>query len=340
VSRRCEQVSVIGAGAWGTAIASLLAKRSPVKVWALEAEVADAINGRHDNPRYLPGVALPPGLQATTDIESALAGAGAVLMAVPAQHFRSVLERARPHIGPATPFLTLTKGIEHGSLLRMSEVARVVLDDHAPDLVGVLSGPNIAREVATGQPAATVVALRDEPSAVELQRALMCPTLRIYTNPDVVGCEVGGAVKNVIALAAGMASGLGYGDNTLAALVTRGLAELTRLGVALGGQPLTFLGLAGIGDLVVTCNSRSSRNRHVGEELGRGRRLDTIISEMTAVAEGVRSCGPVLELARRAEVELPICEQVGRVLDGSASAADAVGALLHREPSAELRGIS
>ena len=210
----------------------------------------------------------------------------------------------------------------------MSEVAAEVLDHHETGSIGVLSGPNIARDVADGQPAATVVAMGDEPRARDLQAALMCPTLRVYTNPDVVGCEIGGAVKNVIALAAGMATGLGFGDNTLAALVTRGLAELTRLGVALGGQPLTFLGLAGIGDLVVTCNSSGSRNRHVGEELGRGRPLDAILSDMTSVAEGVGSCGPVLELGRRAGVELPICEQVGRVLDGRVDPADAVSALL------------
>jgi glycerol-3-phosphate dehydrogenase (NAD(P)+) len=249
------------------------------------------------------------------------------------------LEAARPAIDPAVPFLSLSKGIETGSLLRMTEVAAEVLGGHDPGRIGVLSGPNIAREVLSGQPAATVVAMGDEEVAETLQRLLMTATLRVYTNPDVVGCEIGGAVKNVIALAAGMAVGLGYGQNTLAALVTRGLAELTRLGVALGGQPLTFLGLAGIGDLVVTCHSADSRNRHVGEELGRGRPLADIVGAMHSVAEGVQSCEPVLALGDRAGVELPICDQVGAVLDARIGVADAVAALLHRDPKPELRGI-
>jgi glycerol-3-phosphate dehydrogenase (NAD(P)+) len=334
------KLAVIGAGAWGSALGSLLATRSDVSLWVREPEVADAINGRHENPLFLPDVALTPALIATTDIEAAVADAEAILMAVPAQHFRSVLATARPFIGASTPFITLTKGIEDRSLLRMSEVATEVLEGHDPDSIGVLSGPNIAREVVAGQPAATVIALRDPQTASVLQQALMCPSLRVYTNPDVVGCEIGGAVKNVIALAAGMATGLGFGGNTLAALVTRGLAELARLGVALGGQPLTFLGLAGIGDLVVTCNSPGSRNRHVGEQLGQGRPLAEILSEMTSVAEGVRSCGPVLALGRRAGVELPICEQVGHVLEGRAEPVEAVDALLRRDAISELHGIT
>ena len=309
-------------------------------MWAREREVADAINERHENPSFLPGVALSAALTATTEIEAAVSDVDAILMAVPAQHFRSVLVTARPFIGASTPFLSLTKGIEDSTLLRMSEVATEVLEGHDPASIGVLSGPNIAREVVTGQPAATVVALADPGTASILQQVLMRSSLRVYTNPDVVGCEIGGAVKNVIALAAGMTVGLGFGGNTLAALLTRGLAELTRLGVALGGQPLTFLGLAGIGDLVVTCNSSSSRNHHVGEQLGRGRPLDAILSEMTSVAEGVRSCGPVLALARKAGVELPICEQVGLVLEGQARPAEAVDALLRREASSELHDIT
>jgi glycerol-3-phosphate dehydrogenase (NAD(P)+) len=334
------RVTVIGAGAWGTSLGSLLATRGEVVLWAREPEVATAITERHENPLFLDGVALSETLRATTDLAEALDGAEAVLMAVPAQHLRAVLVQARPHIPAAVPFVTLTKGIEEGSLLRMSQVAAEVLAGHPHELIGVLSGPNIAREVVAGQPAATVVALHDGPAAEALQQTLMCPTLRVYTNPDVVGCEIGGAVKNVIALAAGMATGLGFGGNTLAALVTRGLAELTRLGVALGGQPLTFLGLAGIGDLVVTCNSSGSRNRHVGEQLGLGRELDDILSEMSSVAEGVRSCGPVLELGRRAGVELPICAQVDAVLRGRIRADQAVEALLQREATSELHGIT
>jgi glycerol-3-phosphate dehydrogenase (NAD(P)+) len=332
-------VTVIGAGAWGTTMASLLATRTSTVVWAREPEVVAGIEERHENPLFLPGAELTPALRATADLAAALADAEVVFMATPSQHYRSVLEQAAAHIPPTVPFVSLTKGIEDGSLLRMSEVATSLLVDHDPRLVGVLSGPNIAKEVLAGHPTATTIALQDEDAARRVQALVMAPHLRVYTNPDVVGCEIGGAVKNVIALAAGMATGLGYGHNTLAAIVTRGLAELTRLGMALGGDPLTFLGLAGMGDLVVTCHSGDSRNRHVGEELGRGRQLDEVIGSMRAVAEGVRSCGPVLALASRAGVELPICEQVGAVLDGSTGAADAVRALLGRDAKPEMQGI-
>ncbi len=333
------KISVVGAGAWGTTMASTLADRNDVVLWALEPEVVDDVNERHRNQRYLPDVELASTLTATNSLTDAVAFGEAILVAVPSQHFRTVLSRAAPTIGAATPVLTLTKGIEVGTLLRMSQVAAEVLKGHRHDLIGVLSGPNIARLVARGDPAATVVALADPASADQLQAALSTPSLRVYTNPDVIGCEVGGAVKNVIALAAGMASGLGYGENTLAAVITRGLAELTRLGVSQGGEPLTFLGLAGIGDLVVTCNSPASRNHHVGVELGRGRSLEAVLSEMSAVAEGVRTCEPVLELGRRAGVELPICEVVGEVLRGQLTAGQAVDVLLGRESTTELHDL-
>jgi glycerol-3-phosphate dehydrogenase (NAD(P)+) len=331
--------TVIGAGAWGTTVASLLATKVETRVWAREASVVQAINERHENPLFMPGAPLTPSLHASSDLGVALRGAEVVLIAVPSQYYRGVLEAARTAIGPDTPFLSLTKGIEDGSLLRMTEVAAAVLDGHNPDRIGVLSGPNIAREVLAGQPAATVVAVRDEQAGADLQRLLMTPRLRVYTNPDVIGCEIGGAVKNVIALAAGMATGLGYGQNTLAALVTRGLAELARLGVALGGQAMTFLGLAGIGDLVVTCHSVDSRNRHVGEALGRGRPLADILAGMPSVAEGVRSCSPVLALGQRVGVELPICAVVRAVLEDSLPVAGAVSALLEREAQPELQGL-
>jgi glycerol-3-phosphate dehydrogenase (NAD(P)+) len=333
------RVTVVGGGAWGTTVASLLASKAATTLWAREAEVVEAVNRRHENPLFLPDAPLHPDLLASNDLARALAGADVVLMAVPSGHYRDVLEQAATAIPGDVPFLSLTKGIEERSLLRMSEVAAEVLARHDPDRIGVLSGPNIAREVWAGQPTATVVAIRDEATGIDLQRLLMASTLRVYTNPDVIGCEIGGAVKNVIALAAGMATGLGFGQNTLAALVTRGLAELARLGVALGGQPLTFLGLAGIGDLVVTCHSPDSRNRRVGEGLGRGRPLADILASMRGVAEGVRSCPPVLALGTRGGVELPICEQVGAVLTGQTSAAEAVAALLRRDPKPELRGI-
>ncbi|MEO6988394.1 MAG: NAD(P)H-dependent glycerol-3-phosphate dehydrogenase [Aquihabitans sp.] len=333
-------ITVIGAGAWGTTIASTLSANGPVTLWAFEPEVVAAVNDDHRNPVYLPDIDLSPDLAATSDLRAATTDADLILMAVPSQHFRSIIEQAAPGIAPETPFLTLTKGIEAGTLLRMSEVAAEVLVDHPRERIGVLSGPNIAREIAHREPAATVVAITDPAIAALLQQALSTPTLRVYTNPDVIGCEIGGAVKNVIALAAGMAEGLGFGQNTLAAIVTRGLAELTRLGLALGGEALTFLGLAGIGDLVVTCHSPASRNHHVGVELGRGRAVDDIIAEMTAVAEGVRSCRPVLDLGARVGVDLPICSVVGAVLSGDLAAADVADALLGRTLTTELHGIT
>jgi glycerol-3-phosphate dehydrogenase (NAD(P)+) len=334
------RAAVIGAGQWGTTVASLLAGRTDTVIWAREPEVVEGVNERHENPLFLPGLELAPRLRATGSIEEAVADAQVVLMAVPSQHYRAVLTDAGPGIDPTVPFLSLSKGIESDSLLRMSEVAADVLAGHDPTRIGVLSGPNIAKEVLAGHPGATVVALRDERAAAEVQQLLMTSRLRVYTNPDVVGCEIGGAVKNVLALGAGMVTGLGFGHNTLAALVTRGLAELTRMGMASGGEPLTFLGLAGIGDLVVTCHSVDSRNRHVGEELGRGRPLDEIVGSMRSVAEGVRSCQPVLDLAARAGVEMPICDHVGQVLRGERSALDAVSSLLGRSPKAEMHGIA
>jgi glycerol-3-phosphate dehydrogenase (NAD(P)+) len=333
-------ITVVGGGAWGTGISSLLAEQDDVSLWVREPEVADEINQRHRNSTYLPDIPLDERLAATTDLAAALEGAGTVLVAVPSLHLRDVLAEAAPFIGDAVPVLSLTKGIEGTSLLTMSEVVASMLTSHDPDRIGALSGPNIAREVASRQPSATVVALADEVVAAEVQQRLMRPSLRVYTNPDVVGCEIGGAVKNVIALAAGMAAGLGFGANTMAALVTRGLAELTRLGTACGGQALTFLGLAGIGDLVVTCSCPTSRNRSVGEQLGRGADLSTILSGMTAVAEGVSACGPVIRLADEAGVEVPICEQVDLVLRGEARPADAVRSLLERRPNTELHGIA
>ncbi len=331
------KAAVIGAGAWGTTVASLLAPRVDTSIWALEPEVAEGINTNHENPVYLRGGALSPDLRASTDLQHVIAGADLVAMAVPSAYYRVVLRAASPLIPDHVPFLSLTKGIEDGSLKRMTQVASELLGN--PGRIGVLSGPNIAREVLAGQPSATVVAIPDAVRAVELQKVLMTDTLRVYTNADVAGCEIGGSVKNVIALAAGMAQGLGYGQNTLAALITRGLAEMTRLGVAVGGQALTFLGLAGIGDLTVTCHSVDSRNHHVGVELGHGRAVADILDGLRSVAEGVRSARPVLALAGRVGVALPICEQVVAVLDGRCSPSNAVSALLRREPKPELHGI-
>ena len=327
---------MLGAGSWGTTVASLLARNVEVVIWAREPEVADQINSSHENPLFLPGVRLHEQVRATTALDEALKSVDAVVSGVPSQYLRSVWADATPLVAPHLPVLSLTKGIEAASRMRPTQVIAEVLSRHDLSRIGVLSGPNIAREVAAGQPAATVIAMPDLESARALQKAVMTPRFRVYTNPDVVGCEIGGAVKNVIALAAGMADGLGFGDTTRAALITRGLAELTRLGVRQGGNPLTFLGLAGNGDLVVTCTSPHSRNHHVGRELGLGRPLDEVLGAMTMVAEGVKSAAPVLELARRSEVSMPICEQVTRVLAGERSPDEAVEDLMTREPVEEL----
>lgn len=333
-------MAVIGAGSWGTTVAALATRNATgVLLWARRAELAEAINDSHENPDYMAGHLLPAQLRATSDLGEALAGAELVVLAVPSHGLRGVLEQARSHVPRGAPIISLAKGLEGGSLKRMTEVVREVVDDAADTRVGVLTGPNLAGEVIAGLPTASVVAMADPDCLGHLQRLFMTETFRVYTNTDVVGCELAGVLKNVVAIAAGIAEGLGCGDNARAALITRGLAEITRLGVALGGNPLSFLGLAGIGDLVVTCTSARSRNRHVGEELGRGRALPEILDEMHMVAEGVGSAASVLALAERAEMEMPIAAQVVAVLSGERSPADVVSALMLREAKAELHGI-
>ena len=285
-------------------------------------------------------MALPDALQATTHLDAACTGADVVVMAVPSHGYRAVLQLAAPHLAADVPVVSLAKGIERGTLLRMTEVTLDVLTGHDPGRVAVLTGPNLAREIAEGQPAASVIACRDEDTARELQQLCMSRSFRVYTNPDVVGCEVAGAMKNVIAIAAGTAAGLGYGDNTQAALITRGLAEVARLGVALGGEPMTLVGLAGLGDLVATGTSPKSRNRSVGFELGRGRSLDEIVEQSNMVAEGVRSTAALLELAARVGVEMPIASMVGAVLYDGRRPAELVPELMLREAKAELHGLS
>jgi glycerol-3-phosphate dehydrogenase (NAD(P)+) len=276
---------------------------------------------------------------ATGRLDEALEGADVVALAVPSHGFRAVLSEAAPFVPPDAVLLSLAKGLEQGSLKRMTEVAAELLPRHASGRIGVLTGPNIATEVAAGLPTASVVAVEDPAAAAAAQRLFMTDTFRVYTNPDVVGCEIAGVVKNVVALAAGIAQGLGVGDNARAALITRGLAELTRFGLALGGNPLSFLGLAGIGDIVVTCTSPRSRNRSVGEALGRGRPLADVLGEMTMVAEGVRSTAAVLDRAAAAGVEMPIAVEVQAVLDGARTPAAAVSSLMLREAKSELEGI-
>ena len=332
-------VSVIGAGSWGTAVAMIAAGNAPTVLWARRSELAAQIDREHENRTYLPGVALPETLRATASLAEACEGADVVVLGVPSHGLRAVLEEAAPMIGLRVAVVSLAKGIEQGTLARMTEVACAVLDGHDPKCVGVLTGPNLAREVAAGQPTASVVAMTDEFVAQQLQQLFFSPSFRVYTNPDVVGCEMAGALKNVLAIGAGIADGLGYGDNTKAALMTRGLAELARLGIAMGGDPLTFAGLAGMGDLIATCSSPQSRNRHVGVELGKGRALADIVSEMNMVAEGVKTTAAVLELATRHGVEMPLASFVGRVLNEGARPADLVPELMLRKAKPEFHGM-
>ncbi len=330
-----RRVAVLGAGSWGTTFAKVLADAGrQVVLWARRPEVAAAIRDGRRNPEYLPGIALPA-LEATTDAGLALHGADAVVLAVPAQTLRANLTAWRPLLPPDATLVSLAKGVELGTLDRMSEVVAEVADV-SPDRVAVLSGPNLAREIAVGEPTATVIACRDHDRAVAVQHACMTSYFRSYTNTDVVGCELGGAGKNVIALAVGMAAGMGLGDNSRASLITRGLAEISRLGVVLGADPLTFAGLAGLGDLVATCSSPLSRNRTFGERLGRG---DTLAQAEAAnhgqVAEGVKSCLSICQLGGRHGVELPIADAVRRVCHEDLSPAGMAKELVSRAPRPE-----
>jgi glycerol-3-phosphate dehydrogenase (NAD(P)+) len=334
------RIGVVGAGAWGTTLASLLVERAPTRLWAREPEVFDSIRCRHENRLFLNGLRLPDALTATNDVAEAVADADVIVVAVPAQHLRSVMMAAQPFVAARALVVNVAKGIERNTGRRMSQVLSEVLVDHDPELIGVLSGPNLAREIMCGQPAATCVGFPQLSGATVVQSLLASDVLRVYTSDDVVGCEIGGAGKNVIAIAAGVADGLGYGMNTKAALITRGLAELSRLGVAVGGRPLTFLGLAGNGDLIATCTSTHSRNRRVGEELGRGRALRDILGSMNQVAEGVATAPALLAMASSVGVEMPISSTVAGLLAGDLSASDVVPLLMRRSPKVELDGLS
>ena len=329
------RAAVLGTGSWGTAFAAVLADAGTDTVlWARRPELAEAVRDRHENPDYLPGVALPERLTATTDAEEALAGSDFVVLAIPSQTLRENLARWAPAVPRDATLVSLMKGIELGTTKRMSEVICEVADVPA-DRVAVVSGPNLAKEIASKQPAATVVACADGAAAERLQAASLTRYFRPYTNDDVVGCELGGAVKNVIALACGMAEGMGFGDNTKASIITRGLAEMARLGAALGADPMTFAGLAGLGDLVATCTSPLSRNRTVGEQLGRGRPLEQIVGEMRMVAEGVKSSRSILDLATKHDVEMPISQHVAHVVHDGMSPQDMLRSLMSREAKPE-----
>lgn len=330
------RAAVIGAGSWGTALANLLAgKGTPTVVWSYEPEVADDIERAHENRKYLGGIALHPSLRATAEMAEALRGADLVVAVSPSHTMRGVMVRAAEFIEPGALVVSASKGIENESLKTMDAVLADVLPPAAARTACYLSGPSFAREVGLGHPTAVTVASEDHDAAQRAQAAFQTAGFRVYTTHDVRGVELGGSVKNVIAIAAGVVEGLGFGYNTQAALITRGLAEIMRLGAALGAQPQTLAGLAGIGDLILTCTGGLSRNRTVGVELGKGRTLDDILGGMHMVAEGVRTARSTRDLARREGVEMPIVEAVHAMLFDGLDARAAVGQLMLREPKPE-----
>lgn len=321
-------VGVVGAGSWGTTVAAMAAVNAPTLLWARREELARQINTEHRNGDYLPQFALPESLRASSSLEEVVSTADVLVMAVPSHGYRDVAAEAARHLRPWVPVVSLTKGLERASRKRMSEVTRDEMPGHP---VAVLTGPNLAKEILAGDAAASVVATPDQVVAQHLQRIFHQNLFRVYVNPDVVGCEVAGALKNVVAIAAGMADGLGAGDNTKAAVITRGLAELCRLGEAMGGKFATFSGLAGMGDLIATCMSPQSRNRHVGEQLGRGRTIEEVIADMDMVAEGVKTSRVVMELADEYGVEMPIASEVFSVCHEGATAEEAYRGLIRRQ---------
>ena len=330
------QVAVIGGGSWGTTVAHLCAKNTPTTLWARRDDVVAEVRDDHVNSRYLPGFQLTESLHATTSLEEAVGSADLLVMGVPSHTMRETAQSLAGYLRPWVPVVSLSKGLEQGTLLRMTEVLEAELPGHP---CGVLTGPNLAKEILAGSAAASVIAMDDNTIAEALQDVFASDLFRVYTNPDVVGCEVAGALKNVVAIASGMADGLGTGDNTRSAVITRGLAELTRLGCAMGGQAQTFAGLAGMGDLIATCISPQSRNRYVGEQLGQGRTIEEIIDEMNMVAEGVKTSKVVMALGEQYDVDLPIAASVHAVVHEGAPATEAYRGLLGRSARAEMHGM-
>jgi glycerol-3-phosphate dehydrogenase (NAD(P)+) len=329
------KVAVFGAGSWGTAFSIVLADAgNEVKIWGRREEVCATINERHQNIDYLSGIELPGTVSATHDPEEAAAGAEAVFLVVPSQTFRENLEEWADALPRQVPLVSLMKGVELGSLKRMSEVIEEVTGA-GPERVAVVSGPNLSAEIARREPAASVVACAEEEVAKRLQAMCHSPAFRPYTSVDVLGCELGGAYKNVVGLAVGMAVGLGFGDNTTASVITRGLAETARLATALDANPLTLMGLAGLGDLVATCSSPLSRNRTFGENLGKGMTTEEIYASTRQVAEGAKSCSSLLALARRTGIDAPIAEHVDSVVAGKITAREMMDAFIRRETKAE-----
>jgi len=331
------RIGVIGAGAWGTALAHLrAAAKDEVTIWAHEPEVVRAINETHENSVFLPGATLPPNLEATGRFED-LSSSELILIVCPSHVMRTVMRQAAPHLPSEVPLVSAAKGIENESLMTMSEVLEEVLPLAHHPMLAYLSGPSFARELVQSMPTAVCVAARFERVAVQAQQMLASSTMRLYTSTDVAGVELGGSLKNVLAIAAGAASGLGFGYNTITALITRGLAEMSRLGVRRGANPLTLSGLSGMGDLVLTCMGGLSRNRMVGEKLGQGMTIDEITRDMKQVAEGVKTAKSVYELAQREDVEMPICTVVYRMLYEGLPAGEAVASLMSRSLKKEIQ---
>ena len=330
------KVAVFGAGSWGTAFSIVLADAgNDVTIWARREEVAETINAQQENPEYLPGIQLPPQVSATHDVEKAAHGADLVVLATPSQSLRGNLTEWAPYLQDDAVLISLMKGVELGTLDRMSQVIGEVTGA-GNERIAVISGPNLAKEIARREPAASVVACAEEDVARRLQSRCHSAAFRPYTSPDVLGCELGGAYKNVVALAVGMAVGLGFGDNTTASVITRGLAETARLATALGANPLTLMGLAGLGDLVATCSSPLSRNRTFGEKLGRGQTTEEILAATRQVAEGAKSCSSLLALADRTGVDAPIAHHVDAVVAGRMTANEMMDAFIARDTKAEI----
>jgi len=336
VSAGGSQAAIIGAGSWGTALATVLSPRfQRVALWAYEADLVDRMRATRVNDAFLPGFPLPPNVEPTSDLGQALENADVVAGVMPSRFARAIYGEMLPHLKPEMRFVSATKGLEQGTLLRMSEVAREVIAKRFQPRIAVLSGPTFAREVAAGEPTAVVIASEDGELAASIQRDFSGPAFRLYASDDPAGVEIGAALKNIIAIGAGICEGLGLGSNTLAALITRGLAEITRLAIALGGRPRTLAGLAGLGDLVLTCNGALSRNRSVGVELAKGRKLEEIVSSMKMIAEGVETTTAAVDLARKLQVDMPITEQMGAILEGRISPRQAIRELMERSLKAE-----
>jgi glycerol-3-phosphate dehydrogenase (NAD(P)+) len=336
VSVTASSITIVGAGSWGTALAIVLAPRfERIRLWAHESDLVERMCHTRENNVFLPGFSLPLNIEPTADLGYSLENSGVVLGVIPSRFVRPLYRQMLPYLTPEMRFVSATKGLEQGTLLRMSEVAGQVIGEKFEPRVAVLSGPTFAREVAHGEPTALVIASVDSGLAASIQREFSGPTFRLYASDDPVGVELGAALKNIIAIGAGICDGLHLGSNSIAALITRGLAEITRLAIALGGRPRTLSGLSGLGDLVLTCNGDLSRNRTVGIELAKGRKLREIVSSMSMIAEGVETTAAACDLARKCHVDMPITQQMDAILQGRISPRDAIRELMERELKAE-----